>query len=246
MTPTHGRRPSTRRLRRRTVWTLVAGVALGSTGHIAAVTVATIVAAHIAGTTAWSGAPGAAVVLGRGRGDRPVVAHGRRGRRFGLASGYLIGVLGALVATVAVIGVSLPLLLAGTILIGFGNSSNQLSRYTAADLYPAAGAHRRSASSSGAPRSAPWSGRTSAAPAGTIALAIGLPELTGPYLVPVVFVGAAALLSFVLLRPDPYQLADQPARDEGAEGDGRRRSLRASSRVRTCRWRSSRWSPARS
>ena len=53
------------RLRRRSVATLVAGVALGSTGHIAAVTVATIVATHIAGgTTAWSGAPAAAVVLG--------------------------------------------------------------------------------------------------------------------------------------------------------------------------------------
>ena len=43
------------RLRRRIVRTLVAGVALGSTGHIAAVTVATIVATHLAGgTTAWS------------------------------------------------------------------------------------------------------------------------------------------------------------------------------------------------
>ncbi len=52
------------RLRRRTVWSLVAGVALGSTGHIAAVTVATIVAQEISGSTAWSGAPGATVVLG--------------------------------------------------------------------------------------------------------------------------------------------------------------------------------------
>ena len=57
------------RLRRRTVATLVAGVALGSTGHIAAVTVATIVATQIAGgTTAWSGAPGATVVLGAAAG----------------------------------------------------------------------------------------------------------------------------------------------------------------------------------
>ena len=39
-------------LRRRTVASLVAGVALGSTGHIAAVTVATIVAADLAGSTA--------------------------------------------------------------------------------------------------------------------------------------------------------------------------------------------------
>ena len=52
------------RLRRRTVKVLVAGVALGSTGHIAAVTVAPIVATQLAGTSALSGVPGAAVVFG--------------------------------------------------------------------------------------------------------------------------------------------------------------------------------------
>jgi hypothetical protein len=73
------------RLRRRTVATLVAGVALGSTGHIAAVTVATIVATHIAGgTTAWSGAPGATVVLGAAAGAISLSAlMVRRGRRSG-------------------------------------------------------------------------------------------------------------------------------------------------------------------
>jgi MFS family permease len=206
------------RLRRRTVATLVAGVALGSTGHIAAVTVATIVATHIVGgTTAWSGAPSATVVLGSAAGSIALSwLMVRRGRRFGLASGYLVGVLGALVATVSVILLSLPLLLLGTILIGFGNSSNQLSRYTAADLAPPA----RRASSIGL---VVWgatigavAGPNLAAPAGKIALALGLPELSGPYLVPIVFVGAAALLSFLLLRPDPYQLADETSRhDEG-------------------------------
>ena len=43
---------------------LVAGVALGSTGHIAAVTVATIVAKEMLGSQALAGAPGATVVLG--------------------------------------------------------------------------------------------------------------------------------------------------------------------------------------
>ena len=48
---------------------------------------------------------------------------------------------------------------------------------------------------------------------GEVALNLGLPELAGPYLVPVVFVGAAAVLSYVMLRPDPFELADQPATD---------------------------------
>jgi len=209
------------RLRRRTVATLVAGVALGSTGHIAAVTVATIVATHIAGgTTAWSGAPGATVVLGAAAGAVALSwVMVRRGRRFGLAAGYAVSVIGAILATIAIVVSSLLLLLVGTVLIGFGNASNQLSRYTAADLVTP----DRRASAIGL---VVWGATVGAvvgpnlvAPAGSIARAIGLPELAGPYLVPIVFVGAAALLSAVLLRPDPYALADPSSRHDG-EGAG--------------------------
>ena len=198
----------------------MAGVALGSTGHIAAATVATIAAKHIAGSSAWSGAPGAAVVLGAAVGAVTLSqAMVRRGRRFGLAAGYTIGVAGALVATGGVLVASLPLLLVGTFLIGFGNASNQLSRYAAADLVPPA----RHASAIGL---VVWGatigavvGPNLAAPAGALAVALGLPELSGAYLVPVVFVGAAALLSFALLRPDPYELADISARIDGDQTD---------------------------
>ena len=204
------------RLRRRIVRTLVAGVALGSTGHIAAVTVATIVATHLAGgTTAWSGAPGATVVLGAAAGAIGLSAvMVRKGRRTGLALGYVVSVMGALVATVSIVISSLPLLLVGTVLIGFGNASNQLSRYTAADLVPP----DRRASAIGL---VVWGATIGAvvgpnlvAPAGAIATALGLPELAGPYLVPIVFVGAAAALSFTFLRPDPYQLADASSRHD--------------------------------
>lgn len=204
------------RLRRRTVASLVASVALGSTGHIAAVTVATIVATDIAGgTTALSGAPTATVVLGAAAGASSLSwLMVRRGRRIGLAAGYAVSVLGALVATAAVITSSLPILLLGTVLIGFGNSSNQLSRYVAADL---ATPDRRASAIGlvvwGATIGA-VAGPNLAAPAGRVALALGLPELAGPYLVPIVFVGAAALLSFALLRPDPYELADPSSRHD--------------------------------
>jgi MFS family permease len=208
------------RLRRRTLWSLVAGVALGSTGHIAAVTVATIVARDIAGDTAWAGAPGATVVLGAAAGavilSQVMV---RSGRRTGLAVGYGIGVAGAFVATIAVVAASLPLLLAGTFLIGFGNASNQLSRYVAADLYPA----NRRASALG---TVVWGATVGAvvgpnlvAPAATLAEALGLPGLAGAYLVPVVFVGVATLLTILSLRPDPYALADTTSLHDRAERD---------------------------
>ena len=203
------------RLRRRTVWSLVAGVALGSTGYIAAVTVATIVARDISGDTAWSGAPGATEVLGAAAGavvlSQVMV---RRGRRTGLAAGYGIGVVGAFVATLAVVVASLPILLVGTLLIGFGNASNQLSRYVAADLYPS----DRRASALG---TVVWGatvgaviGPNLAAPAATFAASLGLPGLAGAYLVPVIFVGAATVLTLVSLRPDPYDLADISSRHD--------------------------------
>jgi MFS family permease len=199
----------------------MAGVALGSTGHIAAVTVATIVAKDLAGTTILSGAPSAAVVLGAAMGatllSRLMVSRGRRG---GLVLGYVIGVTGALVATVAVSTRSLPLFMFGIVLIGFGNSSNLLSRYAAADLFPVA--RRASAiglvvwgSTFGAvlgPNLVGW--------AGEVSVSIGLPTLAGAYLLPIVFVGAAALLSFVILRPDPYELAHRPEADEPERAPG--------------------------
>lgn len=51
-------------LRRRSILTLIATVALGSTGHIAAVTIATIVAQEITGSPALAGA--AVASLGSG------------------------------------------------------------------------------------------------------------------------------------------------------------------------------------
>ncbi len=205
------------RLRRRSIRTLVAGVALGSTGHIAAVTVATLAAEDLAGSSAWAGLPGATVILGAAIGAPTLSAvMVRAGRRTGLVAGYATGILGALLAVDALVFRVFPLLLLGTVLIGFANSANTLSRYVAADLVPYA---RRAAALSlvvwGATVGAVV-GPNLVSVAGTFAVAIGLPRLAGAYLLPAFFVAAAALLSFVLLRPDPYALADpSEVREEG-------------------------------
>jgi len=204
-------------------------VALGSTGHIAAVTVATIVAKDLIGSDALAGLPGATVVLGAATGAVLLSSlMARRGRRPGLVAGYGIGVLGALVATAAILLRSFELLLIGTTLIGFGNAANQLSRYAAADMVPP----ERRASAIGM---VVWGGTVGSVigpwlvPIATaMAIGVGLPGLAGPYLVPVVFVGAAALLSFGLLRPDPYELADTTPDEMAAAIDaGDRDPIRA-------------------
>jgi len=210
MSSTIARSPSELdRLRRRSLGTLVGSVALGSTGHIAAVTVATIVASEMTGSIQLAGTPVAAVVFGAALGATSLSwLMSRRGRRAGLAAGYAVGVVGAVLAVSAIVAGSLPLLLLGSLLIGFGNSSNQLSRYAAADLYPA---DRRATALS----TVVWAttigavvGPNLVGPSGELAMSIGLPMNAGPYLVPLVLVGLAAIVAFVFLRPDPYELAD--------------------------------------
>ncbi len=123
----------------------------------------------------------------------------------------MAGVGGALLATLAVVTRSFPLLMLGTLFIGFGNSSNLLSRYAAADLVPVARRARAIGfvvwGSTIGSVIGPWLVPL----AGDLSKSLGLPTLVGPYLVPVLFVGTAAVLSFALLRPDPYALADDSA-----------------------------------
>lgn len=187
---------------------LVAGVALASTGYIAAVTIGTLIALDLTGNAALAGLPGATVVLGAAAGSLSLSwLMARSGRRPGLALGYGLAIVGAGIATTAVVERSFPLLLLGTVLIGFANSAAQLARYAAADMEPAS----RRASAIGL---VVWASTVGAvlgpsivSPAGAFAVSIGLPELAGPYLVPIIAVGLAAALSLIFLRPDPMSLS---------------------------------------
>ena len=195
-------------VRRRLQFSLVAGVGLGSTGYIGAITVATIVAKELSGGSALAGLPGAAIVLGSATASQLLSRLMLRvGRRNGLAAGYAIGAIGALLAGCAVVLSSFPLFLAATIAMGFANASNQLSRYTAADMYD----ESRRATAIGL---VVWGstfgavvGPNLVTPAGELAMHLGLPHLVGAYGVPLLFVGAATLLTVVTLRPDPATLA---------------------------------------
>lgn len=198
--------------RTRTRWTLFLSVALGSTGHLAAATVASIVGQDLLGSAALAGAPSASVVFGAAVGAIALSwIMSRRGRRNGLTAGYLTSLAGAGVATVAVIIRSFPLLIFGTFLIGFGNASNLLSRYAAADLVEP----KRRAVAIGFVVWASTVGGVvgpSLVPVGQqLAPLLGLPDLAGPYLIPIVFVSLAAVLTFFLLRPDPFALAHESA-----------------------------------
>lgn len=199
--------------RRRLHGALVLGVGLGSTGYIAAITIATIVAKQLSGGSNFAGLPGATIVLGSAAASQLLSRFMvLRGRRAGLVLGYGIGAGGALLAGAAVVVSSFPLFIAATAAMGFANAANQLSRYTAADMYP-------ESSRASAIGLVVWGstlgsvvGPNLVTLSGNIAEGFNLPRLAGVYGVPILFVAAAALLTLVTLRPDPATLAPSRAR----------------------------------
>ena len=171
------------RLRRRTVKVLVAGVALGSTGHIAAVTVAPIVAT----------AARRHVRPERGR-PAPRSSSARRSARSPCRRSWPAAVVGpgsaarlrdrrrwarlvAIGATVA--GARCRLLMFGTFIDRVRQQLEPAVALRAADMYPSTGARRRSGSSSGRRRSERSLGPNLVGPSGDVATALGLPPLTG-------------------------------------------------------------------
>ncbi|HEX7172616.1 MAG TPA: MFS transporter [Candidatus Limnocylindria bacterium] len=200
------------RLRRRMRWVLFVVAALGSTGYIAAVTVGTLVAAELSGGAALGGLPTTTTTIGTAAAASLIALIMLRwGRRLGLLLGLVVGVLGGAVVLFSVVIGSIPLLLIGSAFTGFANAAGNLGRYIAADM---ASPDRR-ASAIGL---VVWGttvgaviGPNLTAPAGAVAVSLGLPELAGPYGLTVLFIGLAWAVAALLLRPEPYALADRSA-----------------------------------
>jgi MFS family permease len=200
------------RLRQRMRWVLFAVAAFGSTGYIAAVTVGTLVAADLSGGAALGGLPTTTTTIGTAVAASLIaLLMLRTGRRAGLLLGLIVGIGGGALAFLSVLAGSIWLLLLGSAFTGFANAAGNLGRYIAADM----AAPDRRASAIGL---VVWGttigaviGPNLTAPAGEMALALGFPELAGPYLLTVVFIGLAWIISALLLRPEPYALADPSA-----------------------------------
>ncbi|MPZ51643.1 MAG: MFS transporter [Acidimicrobiia bacterium] len=179
-------------VRRRLTATLFAGSALGTTAYLAAVTVSGLVVEEITGQAALAGVPAAMGTTGTAVGTFLLtLGIARRGRRPGLIAGYILGAVGALATVAAVVWGSLWLLLAGMAMLGFGHASNQLARYTAAEMFPA---DRRASALS----MIVWAGTIGSVlgpsllePGGRVTTDQGWSDLAGGSLVAIVFMGAA-------------------------------------------------------
>ncbi|MFI2431314.1 MFS transporter [Streptomyces sp. NPDC018693] len=193
---------------RRVLTVLVVSQVLSGAGLAAGITVGALLAQDMLGSTGLAGLPSALFTAGSAL---TAVAVGRisqaRGRRPGLAAGYLTGAVGAAAVTVAAVVDSPALLFLALFVYGAGTATNLQARYAGADL--AAPAHRARAVSTVlvATTLGGVLGPNLASPTGDLAHALGIPRLAGPFLLAGAAYALAALVLAVWLRPDPLLLA---------------------------------------
>jgi MFS family permease len=197
-----------RAVQRRTLVVVVAAQVLGGAGLAAGVTVGALLAQQMLGGDGYAGLPAALLTLGSAATAYLVGrATQRFGRRPGLGAGFAAGGIGALGVVLAARLDSIGLLLAALLVYGAGTATNLQARYAGTDL---ARPERRGTTVSIALVSTTFgavAGPNLVTPTGRLAVAWGLPALTGPFLLAAAAYLAASLVLTLLLRPDPFLLA---------------------------------------
>lgn len=205
---------------RRVLTVLVTAQVLSGAGLAAGITVGALLAQDMLGSTGLAGLPSALFTAGSAL---AAVAVGRmsqaRGRRSGLAAGYLVGAVGGAGVVTAAVADNPLLLFISLFVYGAGSATNLQARYAGADL--AAPSHRGRAVSTVlvATTLGGVVGPVLTSSTGDLAHALGIPRLAGPFLLATVAYVAAALVLVIWLRPDPLLLA-RTLGDDQSLGNG--------------------------
>ena len=192
-------------VRKNTLRTLSIAQIISGLGVAGAVPAGALLVLEISGSEALAGLAQTFSVLGSALMAIPLANLTQRGgRRTALATGYSIGALGGMVTVVGGAARLFPLIFLGILLVGAASAASYQSRFAATDL--AEERHRGRdlsyvvwAGTVGSVLGPNLVGFTS-----SMAHSLGLPRLTGPYLVACVMLVIGALVIFIFLRPDPY------------------------------------------
>ncbi|UTT42866.1 MFS transporter [Exiguobacterium aurantiacum] len=197
-----------RKLYKQTLVIVVLSQVFGGAGLAAGITVGALLARDLLGTDAYAGVPTALFTLGSAAAAFLIGLMSQRvGRRFGLATGFLTGAVGAFGVIVAATLESVPLLFLSLLVYGAGTATNLQARYAGTDL---ANATERATAVSIAMVSTTFgavAGPNLVGPMGRVAEGLGLPTLSGPFLLAGVAYLFAGLILLVFLNPDPLLVA---------------------------------------
>ncbi|WP_203986389.1 MFS transporter [Virgisporangium aurantiacum] len=194
-------------VQRRTLYLLIATQVIGGVGVGIGISVGALLAADMGGA-GISGLASSAAVIGGALLAVPATRLMRTGgRRPGLVFAYLVGALGALVVVAGASADLLGLVFLGTLLFGGGTAANLQARYTAVDLADPAVRGKQLSVVVWATTIGAVAGPILAPVADRAVRGWGIREYAGPFVFSALAFGLGAALLFVLLRPDPLQLA---------------------------------------
>lgn len=213
-------------IQRRTVRTLASAQIIGTIGLGVIPSVGVLLAGQITESEVWAGLARAGSTIGAAFAGVPLaLLAARSGRNRALSTGWLVAAVGALLLVVAAQLDSLAALFAGLVLTGVGTAAQFQARFAATDL--ASHAHRARALAT-----VVWVGSIGSmlgpnlgTPGAALAKSLGLAPLGGAFVFAVVAFAAAAVLTALLLRPDPLVTARRrsphtdPAVDDAAQSD---------------------------
>jgi len=203
-------------LQRRTVRILTAGQVLSGFGLGSTLSIGALLAEHISGTAAWSGAAATFSTLGAATWAIPLsrIAYSR-GRRPALATGATLAILGASLMVTAAAIMSLPMLLVGLFLLGAGSATGLQARFAATDLPSNRSKGRDLSVVVWATTFGAVIGPNLFGPGEVLGNALGLPPMTGPFLITIAAQLGATLVFWFGLRPDPLVVAMQADTEAG-------------------------------
>jgi MFS family permease len=208
-------------VQRRTVRVLVLGQAVGALGITIGIATASLLARDLSGSESLAGLAQTAQVLGAAVASYLLARlMSRRGRRIGLATGYLIGGAGAALAVLAGVVGSMLLLMAGAALLGSATAANSGARYAATDLAPEETRARALSTVVWATTIGAVVGPNLTGPSEAVSRALDIPVLTGPFAIGGAGMLLAALVIGLLLRPDPLLVAVEAAGKPAIEPTG--------------------------
>lgn len=208
------------RVQRRTLATVALAQVLGGAGLAAGATVGALLAEEMLGSEGLAGIPVGLFTLGSALAAYLVGWSSQRsGRRRGLTAGFVAGALGAVGVVVAASTEQLVLLLVALLVYGAGSATSLQARYAGTDLATPARRGRAVSIAMLATTGGAVAGPNLVDPLGTLAGSLGLPALTGPFLLAAAAYAAAGAVVWLLLRPDPLLLARdlEPAQEAGPQ-----------------------------
>ena len=198
------------RIQRKTIRTLTAGQVLSGFGLGSTLSIGALLAQELSGTAAWSGAAATFSTLGAATWAIPLARlAGAKGRRRALAAGAGLAITGALLVITAAATRTFPTLLVALFLMGAGSATGLQARFAAVDLPSPKHQGRNLSLVVWATTVGAVIGPNLFGPGEIVGKALGLPDLTGPFVFTIIAQTLATTVFWFGLRPDPLLTALQ-------------------------------------